>query len=218
MRQGIPCGLRRIAVDDKPGEYAEIDRDHGGERDWESEPRNPCSFALWLVDRADCHFISSQDVGCMTLSPYSPLPKAPGSVFLWALVEMASLLLGFAGWRSKASATRAPTLAELFALLGRHLLPALVHPLPNTLIDSPSDIGARKAMGTPASEEDPAQRQKSQRLPERDLPPAEERRQQPIPQVQHDFAADGDKYRDRQDRQRSKDNPFLSHVQFLMLS
>src|SRR5713226_2452221 len=96
-------------------------------------------------------------------------------------VEMASLLLRFAGWRSKAGATRAPTLAELLALLGGHALPALVH----ALFDSPPHIGARRAMAGPSAKEDAAQRQQSQRLPEGDLAPAEERRQQPIPQVQH---------------------------------
>ena len=73
-------------------------------------------------------------------------------------------------------------------------------------------------MTTPSAEEDAAQRQKSKGLPEGDLAPAEQRRQQPIPKVQHYFAANGNKYRDRQNRQRGNENPFLSHVQFLMLS
>src|SRR5438552_2162608 len=109
-------------------------------------------------------------------------------------------------------------LAELLALLGCHFLPALVHALPNTLVYSSPHIGARRAMTTPSAEEDAAQRQKSKGLPEGDLAPAEQRRQQPIPKVQHYFAANGNKYRDRQNRQRGNENPFLSHVQFLMLS
>ncbi len=36
-----------------------------------------------------------------------------------------------------------------------------------------------------SSEQNPAQRQQSQRLPEAQRPPAEERRQQPVPQVHH---------------------------------
>jgi hypothetical protein len=44
-----------------------------------------------------------------------------------------------------------------------------------------------------SAEKDPAQHQKSKRLPEADLAEAEERWQQPIPQMQHDFAADEDK-------------------------
>ena len=47
-------------------------------------------------------------------------------------------------------------------------------------------------MASKSAEEDPAQRQKSKRLPEGDLAPAEERRQQPIPQLPHDLAADED--------------------------
>ena len=73
-------------------------------------------------------------------------------------------------------------------------------------------------MTAPAAEEDAAQRQKSQGLPEGDLAPAEQRRQQPIPQAQDYFAADEDKQDHRQDGQRSKENPFLCHVEFLMLS
>ena len=118
------------------------------------------------------------------------LPLPAGVPFACAI---ASLLLGIGGWRFKAGATRAPTLAELLALLGRHPLPALVHSLPNTLIDSPPNMGARSAVTTPTAEEDAAQRQKSQGLPEGELAPAEQRRQQPIPQVQHYFAADEDK-------------------------
>src|SRR6266403_604948 len=107
--------------------------------------------------------------------------------------KMALLPLGISGWGFKARATRAPTLAGLLALLGCHLPPALVHSLPNTLVDSSPNIGARRAMTAPSAEEDAAQRQKSQGLPEGDLAPAKERRQQPIPQVQHQFAAEEDK-------------------------
>src|SRR5260370_20718424 len=127
---------------------------------------------------------------------------------------LSGLLFGLAGWRCKAGATRAPTLPELLAVLGGHALPALVH----ALFDSPPNIGARRAMAAPSAKEDAAQRQKSQRLPEGDLAPAKERRQQPLPQIHHQFAADGDKYRDRQDRQRSNENPFSFHVVFLISS
>src|SRR5260370_30719385 len=94
---------------------------------------------------------------------------------------LSGLLLGIAGWRCKAGATRAPTLPELLAVLGGHALPALVH----ALFDSPPHMGAGRAMAAPSAEEDAAQRQKSQRLPEGDLAPAEERRHQPIPKAQH---------------------------------
>src|SRR5207247_10088593 len=101
-------------------------------------------------------------------------------------------------------------LAELLALLGCHFLPALVHALPNTLVYSSPDIGARRAMTTPSAEEDAAKRQKSKGLPGGNLAPAEQRRQQPIPKVQHYFAANGNKYRDRQNPKRGNEHPIRS--------
>ena len=46
------------------------------------------------------------------------------------------------------------------------------------------------AVASQPAEEDPAQRQQSKRLPERNLRHAEERRQQPIPQQLHELATD----------------------------
>jgi hypothetical protein len=46
-----------------------------------------------------------------------------------------------------------------------------------------------KAATTNASEQNPAESQQSDSLPEGNLPPSEQRRQQPIPQVQYYFAA-----------------------------
>src|SRR5260370_10013434 len=65
---------------------------------------------------------------------------------------LSGLLLGLAGWRCKAGATRAPTLPELLALFGRHALPPFVH----ALFDSPPHIGAGRAMAAPSPEEDAA--------------------------------------------------------------
>src|ERR1700676_4375084 len=97
---------------------------------------------------------------------------------------MASLPLALAsGWTEAATSTHA--FAESFALLRGHVLPALGH--------APSGFGAMETSASKSAEEDPAERQNSKRLPEGNLAPAEERRQQPIPQLQHDFAAEGDK-------------------------
>src|SRR5471030_2291002 len=69
-----------------------------------------------------------------------------------------------------------------------------------------------------AAEKDPAQRQQAERLPEGHCVPAEERRHQPVPQVLHDFAADGahERDQDQHPRQRGRGDddpfPFLSHV------
>src|SRR5205814_3599097 len=93
-------------------------------------------------------------------------------------------------------------LAELLALLGRHALPALVHSLPNALIDSPPHLGARRDTHTQVSEQNPAKSEQSDGLPEGNLPPSEHRRQVPVPQMHHHFAADPDENRHRHARQR----------------
>src|SRR6266566_8053026 len=122
---------------------------------------------------------------------------------------MASLRLVLAGGWAEA-ATSAHALPESFPLLRGHVLPALGH--------ATAEVGAMETVASKSAEEDTAQRQNSNRLPEGDLAPAEERRQQPIPQLQHYFAADGDKNQNPQNRQRSQENPSPSHVQVLMLS
>src|SRR2546425_10381030 len=97
---------------------------------------------------------------------------------------MASLPLTLAGGWAKA-ATFPYAFPQSFPLLRGHALPALFH--------ATADIGATGTVQSKSAEEDAAQRQDPKRLPEGNLAPAEERRQQPIPQVQHYFAADGDK-------------------------
>ncbi|MFZ0479538.1 MAG: hypothetical protein WAL71_10340, partial [Terriglobales bacterium] len=79
---------------------------------------------------------------------------------------------------------------------------------------------ASESAATDASKEDSAQRQNSNRLPERDQAQAKERGQEPIPQVHHQFAADGDKQHNPDDRRGNNKNhfhPSWSHVGFLML-
>jgi hypothetical protein len=96
---------------------------------------------------------------------------------------MPSLPLALASGRAEAEAF-AHALPELFPLFGRHVLAALGH--------SPPRIGAMKAATANASEQNPAESQQSDSLPEGNLPPSEQRWQQPIPQVQYYFAADDD--------------------------
>ena len=108
------------------------------------------------------------------------------------------------------AAARAPTLAELFALLGRHLHPTLIH----ALAHSPAHIGARAA-ATPASEENPAESQQSESLPESNLMPSEERRSQPV-QGHHQFATDPDEKRDREYRCWDDKKPFLSVIHIVL--
>jgi Nickel-dependent hydrogenase len=123
--------------------------------------------------------------------------------------RMASLRLVLASGWGEAEAF-AHALPESFPLFRRHMLAALFH--------ATAETRATGVVRSQAAEEDTAQQQKSKRLPKSDLAPAEQRRQQPIPQVQHDFAADEGKEHHRHDRQRSNKKPFLSHVQSLMLS
>ena len=114
-------------------------------------------------------------------------------------VDMASLPLVLAGGLAEA-ATFSHALPQSFPLLAGHV------------------SGARETVASKSAEENPAQRQNSKGLPEGNLAPAEDRRQQPIPQFQHYFAADGDKQQEPADRQRSQENPSPSHLQFLILS
>ena len=113
------------------------------------------------------------------------------------------------GWAK--AATSAHALPESFPLFRSHVLPALGH--------AAAEIRTMETVASKSAEEDSAQRQNSNRLPEGNLTPAKERRQQPIPQLQHYFAADGDKCQHPQNRQRSNENHFLhsrSHVQALI--
>src|ERR1019366_578214 len=113
---------------------------------------------------------------------------------------------GSDGWRSKTAATRAHTVLELLALLGRHPLPALVH--------APSKFGAiTTAAPAKAAEQNPAQSQQSESLPAGDLLPSEQRRRQPVPQLLYNFAANHDEKHEH--RWGHKIDPFLSHVGFL---
>src|SRR5208283_2836073 len=84
--------------------------------------------------------------------------------------------------RSVEAAASAHALPEFFALLGRHALPALGH--------ATAGVGAVPPPATHAAEEDPAQGQHPNRLPEGEKAPDEERRQQTIPQMHHQLAAD----------------------------
>src|SRR5207302_9859161 len=111
-------------------------------------------------------------------------------------------------------ATFAHALSQTLPLLGRHLFPPLVH----TTAAAAANIGAFGTVESISAEQDPAERQQSKRLPEGNLAPAEKWRQQPIPQLPYDFAADGDEEQERGDSQRRQKNPFPSHVQFLMPS
>src|SRR5207253_7334457 len=91
-------------------------------------------------------------------------------------VDTASLPLALACRRPEAP-TFAHALPESVPLFRRHVLAALFH--------ATAEIGAAGTVPPMSAEENPAQRQKSKRLPEGDLAPANQRGQQPIPQVHH---------------------------------
>src|ERR1039457_5989902 len=74
--------------------------------------------------------------------------------------------------------------AKLFPLLRRHV--------PAAPVEVAAAFAARCTMAQ-TTKQNPAQCQQSQRLPETKRPPAEQWRQQPIPQVHHHFAAYEDK-------------------------
>src|SRR5947209_159582 len=129
------------------------------------------------------------------------------SVWPW-VADAASLLLALARGCAEAP-TRARALPKPFPLFRGHVSATLFH--------ATTHIGASGTAPSQSAKEDSAQRQDSKRLPEGNLAPAEERRQQPIPQVLHYFAANKDKERHPQNCQRRHPNQFLpsrSHVQF----
>src|SRR5580704_6618543 len=121
-----------------------------------------------------------------------------------------SLRLALGGGR--AAPTFAHPLPKSFPVLGGHVFTASFH--------AATEIGATVTVPSQSAKEHAAQHQDSQRLPEGNLSPSKERRQQPIPKVQHDFAANGDKCQHPQNRQRSNENhfPFSIHIQSLNLS
>src|SRR5215212_5153672 len=69
---------------------------------------------------------------------------------------------------------------------------------------------AAAAMKSEAADENPAQREQSNGLPERDLPRVEQRRQQPVPQRFHHFAAEEREQDHSGDRRGHNVNPSLS--------
>ena len=72
-------------------------------------------------------------------------------------------------------------------------------------------------MATPASEQNPAESQQSDSLPEGNLPPSEQRWQQPVPQVQNQLAANPDEKRNCKGRQNSNPYPFLNLIHVVLL-
>jgi hypothetical protein len=77
-------------------------------------------------------------------------------------------------------------------------------------------------MTTEVSEENPAENQQSESLPEGDLLPSEEHWQQPIPQMHHDFSANPDENRERQWAHKKDPlvplDPAVFHFAFLISS
>src|SRR4030095_5406536 len=108
--------------------------------------------------------------------------------------------------------------SESLPLLRSHLVPALADalgdPVRHAIGHAMADTGPVRTVESHSTEENPAQRQQSKRLPEGDLAPAKERRQQPVPQEPHDRATDRGEDQNRQDSYRRQDDqfPFRDHV------
>ncbi len=104
----------------------------------------------------------------------------------------------------KTTATSAPTTAEPLPFLRRHLLPFLPA-LPRSPVV--------RSMTAKAAKEHPAQDQEPERLPETDVRPAKQRRQQPVPQTHYDLPANRQKSRKRQ--RCRKENPLIPFHPFI---
>src|SRR6266536_5719881 len=132
--------------------------------------------------------------------PRRSLPRGPCSCLSRARARsrdpVASLLHTLTGGRAKA-ATFAHPLAKALLLLRGQVPPALRH--------AAAEPGATGTEQSRPAEQDPAQREESERLPEGHRGPAEERRQQPVPQQLHDFATDEGEQQDPQHGQRTNE-------------
>src|SRR5664279_4698914 len=113
---------------------------------------------------------------------------------------------------------RSRTEAEPFAHALPELFPLFRGPGVATIFHAAPETGVARAAQSESTEKNAAQRQKAKRLPEGNLAPAEERRKQPIPEVQHQFAADKEEQEYSKNRQRSNEDKFPFHVQYLILS
>src|ERR1035441_9122022 len=100
------------------------------------------------------------------------------------------------------AAARAHLVAEFLSLFGGQTFPARGHRAP--------PFGAMRAMISEASEQNPAEGQQPEGLPEGNQLPSEQRRQQPVPQMHDQFAAQPDKEHDG--RWGQKKYPFPFHV------
>ena len=99
-----------------------------------------------------------------------------------------------------AAATHAVT--EFFALLGSHAFPALGH--------ASAESGAAEAAATDVAEKNAAEPEHSDGLPERQLAPAKERWEQPVPQLQDQLPANESKENDPDNGCRGDEKPFFS--------
>jgi hypothetical protein len=106
-------------------------------------------------------------------------PVGAGRVHVFAQPTRLGLRvhLGVRCRRCEPAAAAPHPLAELLALFGRHLVPALHHPVP------PVHRVARNA--AESAEQDLGQDQQTQSLPKTDRSPAEDIRHQPVPQAHH---------------------------------
>src|SRR6267154_1414575 len=134
----------------------------------------PWSIQLWAI-RASPRRILRRIAGTLARNPPARCRLANHDLDQSLVVaDTASLLLALVGGWAEAEAF-AHALAELFPLLRGHVVAALPHALAET--------GAAGTVPSMSAEQDAAQRQEAERLPEGDLAPAKERRQQPIPKV-----------------------------------
>lgn len=116
----------------------------------------------------------------------------------------------FFGRRAEISAAPSHSVAEFFALFRTHVLPTLMH--------AAAEVRTTTSVPAPSvvAEENTAQRQQSNRLPESNEPPPEKARQQPVPEPHHNFTANEDEQYHRCDRRRRHPKPSLSHIRFLI--
>src|SRR5262249_36829207 len=99
--------------------------------------------------------------------------------------------------------------ANTLTLVGSHGVPALGHAVRDAVGDLSPDVRSGVTAASKPAEQDAAEDEQAERLPEGHLGKAEERRKEAVPELAHDEAAQAGEQRYSQDRQRSQEEQLV---------
>jgi len=113
----------------------------------------------------------------------------------------------FFGLLGKGIASAAHSFAKFFALLGRHIVPALSH----AVLHAAVPMVAMAGVAMEAAEENPAENDKADPLPEGDTVQAQDLRQESVPQLHRGEAEDSACDQDEEDDFDSFEDWVVTH-------